>query len=86
MEWHLNAITPSQRLSALALRLSINQTLHEGCSEPPIVTHEEGLNNNREPVPGLAEELAKHNGSDPLSRFITATSDRWQRAHAPNTV
>lgn len=62
IEWHLNYLPPERRLAALALRLSLNSTLRNGCARPPTVVHEEDWHNNRwKPVPGLTALVAAHN-------------------------
>ena len=65
VEWHLNSLPAQERLSALALRHSIKQILR-ACEGPAdrkpvlMLNDEEAPNNEGEPVPGLAELLAKH--------------------------
>lgn len=65
IEWHLNALPPSRRLGALAIRHALEPNLRAGCDEPPaFVEHDEYSRNNFfEKVDGLWELALKHNDS-----------------------
>lgn len=63
VEFHLNSLPPRERLDGVALRLGLRHLLRRGC--PPaagiVVEAEEWRPINfGEPVPGLAEEAARH--------------------------
>ena len=91
--WHLNALPPLRRLRGLALRLSIDDYLARGCAAargggPRMVVHDDfGLNNDFAEVPGLAELLARHNGTWPsdckYKRRCSSAARRWRSVPDP---
>lgn len=63
VEWHLNAIAPSERLGALGQRLALEATIRNSCagSFSPLIVHA-GYHDNNEGtrVPGLVDEVGRH--------------------------
>jgi hypothetical protein len=83
VEWHLNALSPPDRLAGVGLHLTLEELLQKGCKRPPrLVEHEMYAGNNQEvDVPGLAEEAALHaEQNDTWQRAKHAA--KWREAHA----
>lgn len=62
LEWHLNRLAVEERLSGLALRLTLHALLEEGCEVPPAsIFHDASTQNNVGfPIPGLLELATFH--------------------------
>ncbi|KAL3929840.1 MAG: hypothetical protein SGPRY_001789, partial [Prymnesium sp.] len=62
VEWHINSVEPSQRLSALGFRLSFYSMLRHGCEKPPVAVFMEDYipNNYAVAVPGLFRVAMEH--------------------------
>ena len=93
IEWHLNALPSERRLAGLGLRLSIADTLRHGCPprpgrSPPRVQHADDPSNNLYvEVPGLREELQRHelpqdNSSSRRSKAAMRVASKWSTSHA----
>ena len=84
MEWHLNSVPPTRRLAALALRTTLEHTLHRGCVHPPVwYEHDEyDVNNLEEEVPGLWQLALLHNGTPvPGSMQRNPFAKNWAGVH-----
>jgi len=61
LEWHLHRLSVDKRLGGLGLRLGFHSLLEHGCEKPPMVFHDDFMDNNwGVPVPGLQDVLAQH--------------------------
>ena len=75
IEWHLNALPPSERLAGLGLRTAFDALLRDGCIKGDAwqIEHDEYPDNNRgEPVDGLADLCARKNATK---------RTRWRAVH-----
>ena len=90
IEWHLNALPEERRLAGLGLRLSLAETLRRGCPQrdgrpPPKVQHaDDPANNLYVNVPGLREELQKHEMPSASSKGYSkaeALTRKWAVSH-----
>ncbi|EOD29611.1 hypothetical protein EMIHUDRAFT_233680 [Emiliania huxleyi CCMP1516] len=86
VEWHVNAVDPTERLSALAQRLAFSQMLRNGCgrSAPVAVFNDDYMPNNVAiPVPGLSRVLLEHSswaGKSMGGIHISSTTVNFENA------
>ena len=83
VEWHLNAISPTERLAALGQRLALETTIRSSCGgghlAPLVVNVGYEGNNEGTTVPGLQDVVSRHEQRHQL--HAAWARRRWESTH-----